>query len=279
MTIDEMKQRKKELGLSNKKLAELAGVPEPTIQKLFSGKTSAPRQDTVQKLENVLCRKESSQPKSYTADLSKIPLRSHTPATMLKDAAFSYGFPGKKQGEYTLEDYLALPDERRVELIDGVFYDMASPTSIHQIIGGLIYKFLIDYALAHKGPCVPFMSPVDVQLDEDDRTVVVPDVIIVCDRKKIHDRIIGAPDFIVEVLSPSTRKRDMGLKLVKYSNAGVREYWMIDPRQKKIVVYDLEHDELPMVYSFQDKVPVLIWNSECVIDFAEIDEYTSFLYE
>ena len=80
-------------------------------------------------------------------------------------------------------------------------------------------------------------------------------------------------------LSPSTRKKDMGLKLKKYISARVREYWMIDPDKKKVVVYDLEHNELPVIYGFEDQVPVQIFDGKCQIDFSEIYSYIEFLFE
>ena len=127
---------------------------------------------------------------------------------------------------------------------------------------------------------MPFVSPVDVQLDEDDRTVVQPDVLIVCDRSKFQNgRVFGAPDFVVEVLSPSTSKKDSRLKLYKYGEAGVREYWMIDPNRKTIVVYDFENSDIPSIYSFDDKVPVSIWDKQYVIDFSRIYHDISFLYD
>ena len=127
---------------------------------------------------------------------------------------------------------------------------------------------------------MPFVSPVDVQLDEDDRTVVQPDVLIVCDRSKFQNgRVFGAPDFVVEVLSPSTSKKDSRLKLYKYGEARVREYWMIYPNRKTIVVYDFEHSDIPSIYSFDDKVPVSIWDKQCVIDFSRIYHDISFLYD
>ena len=264
MTIADMKEKKREFGYSNKELAARTGVPEGTLQKIFSGETKSPRRETLLKLEKVLGR---SQQASGTAG-------------MVRETPSMYTAKPEKNGGYTLEDYLALPEEQRVELIDGIFYDMAAPTALHQIIGGFLYKKLLDHALTHKGPCIPLMSPVDVQLDEDDKTVVQPDVMIVCDRSRFQNgRIFGAPDFLVEVLSPSTRKKDMQLKLYKYANAGVREYWMIDPDKKTIVVYDLEHEELPVIYGFEDSIPVKVWEGACVIDFKEISDYVSFLYE
>ncbi len=186
----------------------------------------------------------------------------------------------KEQGDYTIEDYYALPDDRRVELIDGVIYDMATPTYIHQGIAGEIALQLKLYIRKKGGNCKVFSSPSDVQLDRDNKTMVEPDVMIVCNRDWIRTRVYyGAPDFVVEILSPSTRKRDMGLKFQKYKRAGVREYWMVDPDRKTVVVYDFEHDSLPVIYGFEDRIPVNIFNGACEVDFAEIYEEIRFLYE
>lgn len=186
----------------------------------------------------------------------------------------------KKQGEYTLEDYYALPDERRVELIDGVIYDMSAPTTIHQLIGLEIWGQLQKFIRKKKGTCIPFAAPVDVQLDCDDRTMVQPDVLVVCDRDKIIKRCVyGAPDFVVEVLSPSTKRKDSIIKLSKYISAGVREYWVVDPDKKQVVVYDFQKEDYPVIYGFGGEIPVGIFDGECQIDFAEIYEYMRFLYE
>ncbi|MEE0955242.1 MAG: Uma2 family endonuclease [Eubacterium sp.] len=180
---------------------------------------------------------------------------------------------GIEQGEHTLDDYLSLPDDQRVELIDGVFYKMNAPSTSHQLIAGNVYAAFLAYTKRKKGPCLPFISPVDVQLDCDDRTIVQPDVLILCDRSKlVYPRIFGAPDFVLEILSKSTRSKDMYLKLVKYKGAGVREYWMADPQKKRIVTYDLETDDAIHLYSFRDKVSVQIWGGECQVDFAPIDD-------
>jgi Uma2 family endonuclease len=134
--------------------------------------------------------------------------------------------------------------------------------------------------MANKGPCFPFISPVDVQLDCDDKTVVQPDVLVVCDRTKYKNgRVFGAPDLVIEVLSPSTRRKDMQLKMYKYAGAGVREYWMVDPGKKLVVQYDLEHLGIPAIYNFQSAIPVLIWDGACRIDLGEMDETIGFLWE
>ena len=173
-----------------------------------------------------------------------------------------------------------MPDERRIELIDGVIYDMSSPNNVHQLIGSEIRDQLKSYIREKGGDCIPFVAPADVQLDCDDKTMVQPDVFVVCDRSKIIKRCTyGAPDLIVEILSPSTRKKDISIKLKKYIGAGVAEYWIVDPDKKTVVVYDFAHDELPAIYGFDAKVPVALFDGECEVDFAEIYEYVSFLYE
>ena len=178
----------------------------------------------------------------------------------------------KKQGEYTLEDYYALPDERRVELIDGVFYDMSAPAVIHQKILGELHILFRECMDKHEGKCEVYLSPCDVRLDRDNRTMVQPDLLVICEEYDIRAKNIdGAPDLTLEILSPSTRSKDMLLKLHKYANAGVREYWIVDPEQKTVLVYDLEHENYyPDKYSFEDRIPIMISGGGCSIDFSRI---------
>ena len=266
MTIQEMNERKKELGYSYEQIAQLSQVPVSTVRKVLGGITKAPRYATLQAIGHVLEREKQDRPFTY---------EQQDPAfSMLRETAPAYRT--KKQGEYTLEDYLALPDERRVELIDGVFYDMSAPKGYHQLIAGQLYAEILDYIRSKKGKCLPFISPVDVQLDCVDKTIVQPDVLILCDPSKYTpDRIVGAPDFIVEVLSKSTRGKDMVLKLGKYRHAGVKEYWLIDPLKKVILVYRFDRKDEYAIYSFRDQIPVGIYDGDLMIDFAQIDDYVS----
>lgn len=258
MTIQEMREIKQELGYSYEQISELSGVPLGTVQKIFGGATKSPRYDTLRALENVFIER---------------------PTGIIREDMTDYHLDKKQPGEYTVEDYYAIPDEFRTELIDGVFYDMATPNHRHQLIAGEIFVQISTYIRKNKGKCIPEIAPIDVQLDCDNKTMVQPDVLITCDRDKLHERVVyGAPDFVVEILSPSTRKKDVFLKLHKYENAGVREYWIVDPDKKRILVYDFNNDEWPTIYGFQDKIPVRIFGGDCVIDFVEIDEYISFLY-
>ena len=273
MNLEEMKRIKKEKGYSNKQLADRAGIPIGTLAKVLSGATASPRYETLQAIEKALTKQGSEEPASVNYTSIYTSMRKGD--DMVREEAAPYG----RQGSYTLQDYLALPDDGpRMELIDGVFYDMGEPATAHQAIVGYVYKKLLDFVFERKGPCMPMLSPVAVQLDADDKTVVEPDVLVVCDRSKFQNRrIMGAPDFILEVLSPSTRKKDMNLKAFKYQNAGVREYWMIDPAAERLLVYDYEHQAFPAIYGFSDKVPVHIWEDACVIDLAEMKEFMGFL--
>ncbi len=190
----------------------------------------------------------------------------------VSEHAFAYGV--KQQGDYTLEDYYALPDDQRVELIDGVFYNMESPLFAHQRTCGEIYRQIANYIMDCGGSCIPFIAPVDVQLDCDDKTMVQPDVGILCDQSKRRKRVIfGAPDFLVEVLSPSTRRKDMTLKLQKYVNAGVREYWMVDLRRKIVITYFFEAEDYPIIYGFEDPIPVRIYGGDLVIDLRVVRQW------
>ena len=270
MTVDEMKEKKRQLGYSSEKLAKLSGVPLGTVQKIFGGFTKAPRYKTLQSLEKVFVEAEQKEDLSTGA---YVPGKQNV--MMVHEPAAAYHTGGMKgQGGYTIEDYFSLPEEKRAELIDGVFYDMASPSVIHQLIAGQIFVQLNVFLRKKKASCVPCIAPVDVQLDCDDRTMVQPDVLVVCDREKIRKSgIFGAPDFVAEILSKATRRKDMLVKLAKYAQAGVREYWLIDPDKQNVLVYDLKNMEFPSIYGFDAKIPVTIFGGECKINMRDIQEY------
>lgn len=255
MDLSSMRYYKQQKGYTFAQLSEVSGVPVGTIQKIFNGETKSPRYETLQALEEAL------KPEKYAR------------ADMVCEAAYEYVADKRKLGPYTLEDYYALPDERRVELIDGFIYDMAAPSTIHQIIAMEFAVQIRNYIKKNKGECIPFISPVDVQLDCDDKTMVQPDVLIVCDKSKIIKRcVMGAPDFVVEVLSPSGRVKDTIKKLNKYLDAGVKEYWIVDPDKKSVLTYVFEDDQMPVIYGFEDEIPVGIYDGKLKIDFKDIME-------
>ena len=123
------------------------------------------------------------------------------------------------------------------------------------------------------GKCKVFVSPIDVQLDCDDKTMVQPDVLILCDLDKQKKQVIyGAPDFVVEILSPSTRKKDLTIKHRKYLNAGVREYWIVDPKEKRLITYDFENGEKVGSYPFTENVGLAIYDGKITVDLTELAE-------
>ncbi|MFC0212551.1 Uma2 family endonuclease [Paenibacillus chartarius] len=146
---------------------------------------------------------------------------------------------------YTYADYCTWPDEERVELIDGVMHNMSpAPNRRHQEILGALHGQFWTYLQGKS--CKVYMSPFDVRLprgdepDEQVMTVVQPDLSVICDRNKLDDKgCRGAPDLVVEILSPSNPKHDLVRKLRLYERAGVREYWVVFPLDRIVQVYGL----------------------------------------
>ena len=163
---------------------------------------------------------------------------------------------------YTYADYVNWPEELRCELIEGVIYLMASPTEWHQDVV-MELAFQLKAFLKDK-KCKVMISPFDVRLfpkeDDKDSTVVIPDLIVVCDKKKLSDgkACRGAPDFVIEVISPSTEKRDLLAKKTLYAKAGVKECWFIDRKTlTKCTLNDGSYTETVIHYLFNKAaVPV-----------------------
>ena len=262
MTLKEMLFYNHLSGLSCEEIAKRSGVPLSTVQKVFSLTTTTPRNKTLLALGKAF--EEFSKDKLYLADSAyeKSFYNSIDQAGALDLSSFE---------DNTVDDYLALPEGTRVELIDGVFYDMAAPSYLHTQIASQIWKQLDDYIYYNKGKCSAAIAPTDVQLDCDDKTIVQPDLLVTCDKEKITSHgIFGAPDFIVEIISDSNWYNDVFRKRVKYQNAGVREYWIVYPNAKEVQVYFFEKSDKPARYSFSDAIPVNIWDGKCKVDFKYI---------
>lgn len=152
----------------------------------------------------------------------------------------------------TLEQYEALPENRRVEVFEGVVYDMASPSQIHQSISMQLSTVINNYILRQKGACSIFSAPFNVKLSDKPLTIVQPDIMVICDKNMLDDkRCNGAPDFIIEIVSPGNPADDYIRKLYYYKNYGVREYWIVDPRRKMVTVNYFEKNILNIQYSFE----------------------------
>lgn len=162
------------------------------------------------------------------------------------------------QGSYTIKDIYALPDGQRAELIDGNIYMMAPPTTRHQRIVGALYTQIYNYLKGNRGKCEVIPSPFAVFLN-DEKNYVEPDISVICDPDKIDDDgCHGAPDWIVEIVSPGSRRMDYMIKLFKYRSAGVREYWIVDPEKNRIIVYNFADDTMAE-YAFGDAVKAGIY--------------------
>lgn len=178
--------------------------------------------------------------------------------------------PLPKHNAYTIEDIYALPDGQRAELIDGQIYDMAPPSRIHQKISTQLVSCINHYISEHHENCEVYAAPFAVFLNKDNKNYVEPDVSVICDPDKLDDKgCNGAPDWIIEIVSPGSRQMDYYTKLFKYRTAGVREYWIVDPTKNFILVYDFENNESEQ-YTLQDSVKVGIYD-DLAIDFGRMD--------
>ncbi|MCD7709182.1 MAG: Uma2 family endonuclease, partial [Clostridiales bacterium] len=165
----------------------------------------------------------------------------------------------KLEGTYTVDYIYNLPDGQRAELIDGVVYDMASPSRTHQKILGDLFFTISNHIRSKGGDCEPYMAPFAVLLNKNDRTYVEPDISVICDPSKLDDKgCNGAPDWITEIASPSSRHRDYVIKVFKYRAAGVREYWIVDAELNQILKYEFAEDpadDICKTYTLSDTVP------------------------
>lgn len=163
-----------------------------------------------------------------------------------------------QENELTLEDILNLPEGVHKEMLDGVVYDMAAPSTQHQRISFNLARKIADHIDRKGGTCEVFTAPFRVFLTKDDKNYVEPDISVICDKDKISDRgCEGAPDWVIEVVSPSTKSMDYLRKLYHYKQNGVRLYWIVDPVSAMVSVYDFENDIMEQ-YGFDDTIPVSI---------------------
>ena len=174
---------------------------------------------------------------------------------------------------YTEGDYYNLPEDIRAELIDGQIYYMSAPSRIHQEILNSINNTIYNYIRSKNGNCKVYPAPFAVKLfQDDDKNIVEPDISVICDPNKLTERgCTGAPDWIIEIVSPTNPSHDYVKKLNLYLDAGVREYWIVDPRYSKIYVYNMESNNFIVnEYSFSDTIKAGIYE-DLYIDFPSLD--------
>ena len=177
--------------------------------------------------------------------------------------------PLLQREDYTVEDIYALPEGTRAELIDGQIYYMAPPSRRHQNLLFSISRVIADYIDQKGGSCEVDIAPFAVFLNENDKNYVEPDIAVICDTSKLNDRgCSGAPDWIIEIVSPASRKMDYFTKLFKYRTAGVREYWIVDPLKNLILIYNFDTSDSEQ-YIFADTVKAGIYE-DLYLDFSRI---------
>lgn len=165
-----------------------------------------------------------------------------------------------RENIYTIEDIYNLPEGQRAELMDGQLYMMAPPNRIHQKLSSRFSQRIANYIDSKHSGCEVYAAPFAVFLKNDEQNYVEPDISVICDKKKLDDRgCNGAPDWIIEIISPSSRKIDYSTKMTLYLNAGVREYWIVDYMKERTTVYRYEEDAAPMIFPFNQEITVGIY--------------------
>ena len=178
--------------------------------------------------------------------------------------------PLAEKYSHTTEEIYALPEGKRAELIDGQIYDMAPPGRIHQELVQQLSRTIGNYIADHKGTCKVYPAPFAVFLNQDDKTYVEPDISVICDNGKLDDRgCNGAPDWVIEIVSPSSQRMDYMIKLFKYRTAGVREYWIVDSLKNRITEYNFEEDTM-QEYTFSEDIPAGIYQGKLTINLSNI---------
>lgn len=269
MDIKEIKKAKESYGLTCREISEASGVPMSTVLKVFSGNNKNPRRDTIMKLAGGISKLIGEEP---SADIDNMDLyRGRRRAEEEKIIR------SRKQGQFTIEDLEGMPEDVRYEICDGKLIKMEAPTTIHQLLAAEIYLQIRNYIIKHAGKCIPYIAPLDVQFDDEGKDVFKPDVFIVCSDEFEPGRVYGAPDLIIEIISPASKKYDMQTKLSKYAEYDVREYWIVDPYKEKVVVHELEKGDISL-YPFDAKIPVGIYSGRLKIDFKAMPDYIKSSY-
>ncbi len=293
MDIKELKERKKALKLTTAELAYLAELPVSTVSKIMTGETKKPSYLTIEKIDKVLSHEEMlSRVRAYADAILKY-IQEHpdesvdqiqfeknyrkehgldnAPLPYAQSDARTAGEMGKTDGSLalshmgnvTVQMLDEIGEDRRIELIDGHLIINEYPKMRHQMVVQNLGRIIDDFIRSNNGDCKVFSVGVNVYLDEDDYTLVVPDIVVLCDDSRLNENgIVGPPDCVIEVTSPSTRIRDYGKKMHKYMDAGVREYWIIDLEKEKVTTYIEGEPMMVYIYSFEDEIPVYIYDGK-----------------
>lgn len=164
-----------------------------------------------------------------------------------------------EEKSYTIADIYAMADGEHAELIDGQIYAMSPPSFTHQKISRELFFHIVSYIKKNGGNCEVLAAPFAVFLNNDEKNYLEPDISVICDTSKLDEQgCHGAPDWIIEIVSPSSRSRDYMKKMLKYGTAGVREYWIVDPEKRQVTVYGFEKETMEQ-YAFGEEICVGIF--------------------
>lgn len=294
MDINDLRKRKKDLKFTTAQLAYLAELPVSTVSKIMTGETKNPSYITIEKIDKVLLREEMirriEEYKKALAeycksldDQEKYDIvqfeKDYRKANNLNDDPIPFAKPVTRDGNtagnlavsgnsrVTIDQLSLLGEDKSIELIDGKLIFGQAPGLQHQMIVQNIGESIAAFIKKNKGKCRMFNVGVNVAIDEDEYSLLIPDLVVVCDESKLTEfGINGAPDFVVEVISKSTKHLDYNDKMHKYMHAGVREYWIVDPGKEMVTVYIEGEPMMAYVYSFSDQIPVGIYEGELKIN-------------
>jgi len=285
MTIKEMNRIKDERGYSYDILSLYSGVPRATVVNVLTGVSAKPRPATLYALERVLAGSELEYPgKRYHYGLSKLDPEfnitgdeSKTPVFRLAEEKNNYVAVPQKRG-ISAEDFLQMRLDYPAELINGKIFRRPEPNLVHSEICEYFYNEFRSYIEKKKGKCRPKISNTNVVLPPEDGmdSVVCPDFYVVCDESKFDwYGVDGAPDFVLEVVSKENWKNDYTTKVHKYEVSGVKEYWLLDPfrRQLLVFVYVSRDGEpvLPKMSPLTGKAGVYLYEDDLKIDLDVIN--------
>ena len=303
MDAKELKLRKKALGLTTAQVALMCELPVGTVSKIFTGETKNPSYLTIDKIDRVLAHEEMlARVRAYVdaildyikdhpdEDVDQIQFeKNYRSERGLDNAPLPYAMSRSQSsnemektdgslalshmGKVTVQMIDDIGEDRRIELLDGHLIINEYPNMRHQLVVQNLGRKIDDFIRSNNGKCRVFNVGVNVFIDEDDYSLLGPDIVVLCDDSRMNEMgIVGPPDLVIEVTSPSTRGRDYGKKMHKYMDAGVREYWIIDLEKEKVTTYIEGEPMMAYVYNFEDEIPVYIYGGELKIRVNDVDE-------
>lgn len=304
MELSDLKRRKNNLKLTVGQLALLANLPVGTVSKIMTGETQNPSYLTVDILDKTLAKKEmEARINAYRNAMTKY-IKEHPDEVFIYEEfekkyreehklnrkAIPYATPDndpywisgnlaleapkaetKEEGYITYDEFRTM-DKRaegvHYELLDGQLITNEAASPIHQKLAHKLGFVIESYITTNNGPCELYPET-GVHFPEDEDTYLIPDISVVCDPDNVTDEYIIAPDWIIEVTSPSTHKLDYRDKMIKYQENGVREYWIVDLKKKATIVYINENEGDISIYGFEDDIPVYIYDGKLKINISD----------